>query len=161
MKNNLILFKFIAKYIIGIALGVAGVALAIMLWAKFPFLAKLYVSRVIEVRWIIGFIIIGLFGFILANEAGWSENRRQSRGGKYMNVKLTDEQRKITKNFLDEAKEQKRTLEQWLKTDGKKLKELETFIGQPLISIEVVMDFYKQTLPKIDEEIKRLENELK
>ena len=78
-----------------------------------------------------------------------------------MEGKLTKEQRKIIQKWLDDAKQQKRTIEQWLTAEGKKLKELEDFMGQPITPIRAIMELYKQSLPKLDEEIKKLEDELK
>ena len=78
-----------------------------------------------------------------------------------MEGKLTKEQREIIQKWLADANEQKRTIEQWLMAEGKKLKQLEDFIGQPIIAIRSVMELYKQSLPKLDEEIKNLEAELK
>jgi len=76
-------------------------------------------------------------------------------------VALTNEQREIIQRWLSHAKEQKRTIEQWLKAEGEKLKQFEEFIGQPITPIRAVMELYKQSLPKLDEEIRKLEEELK
>ena len=152
MKNTPSLNKFTVKFIIGIIVGVAGFAFTIMLQVKMPFLANLY-SSYWGIFWTFLFIIIGLLGFYLAKNAGWSV--------KNMDSKLTKEQKKIIEQWLADAKGQKRTIEQWLTAEGKKLKQLEDFIGQPITPIRTVMDLYKQSLPKLDEEIKNLEDELK
>ena len=154
------LIKFTIKFIIGIFVGVAGFALAIMLQVKMPFLTKLYNSSW-GVWWTFLFILIGLLGFYLAKNAGWSKNHREPGGAKCMDGKLTKEQRKIIQKWLADAKEQKRTIEQWLTAESKRLKQLEDFIGQPIVAIRAVMELYKQSLSKLDDEIKSLEDEMK
>ena len=154
------LIKFTIKFIIGILVGVVGFALVIMFQFKLPFLAKLYNSSWAG-GWAFLFIVVWLLGFYLVWKAGWIENHRETGGSNRMDGKLTKEQRKILQKWLEDAKAQKRTLEKWLTAEDNKLKQLEDSIGKPIVPIRVVMDQYRQTLPKLDEEIKNLEDQLK
>ena len=84
MKKTPNLIKFTTKFIIGIVVGVAGIALAIMLWVKLPFLAELYNSSWGVLRWSIAFILIWLLGFLVAIDAGWSKNPKEVKEGQKM-----------------------------------------------------------------------------
>lgn len=72
VMNTPSLIKFTTKFITGITVGIAGVAFAIMLQVKMPFLVALFNSPW-HIVWTVLFIGIGLLGFWLAKDAGWSK----------------------------------------------------------------------------------------
>lgn len=72
-----------------------------------------------------------------------------------------EERQDILKRELDDIKSQKKTVEKWLMAEDKKLSQLEEFMGQQITPIRIVVEMYRQSLPKLDDAIKSLENELK
>lgn len=139
MKRTKSVSEFTVRFVAGVVLGVGGLSLAIMLLVKMPFLER-FASSVWEPFWVFLFMGVGLFGFLLAEGAGWNEDSESKGGDDGMTDKLTEEQRKIVDEWLDEARLQKKSIEQWLTAEGERLKLLEETLGQTIAPIRAAMD---------------------
>lgn len=81
MDNNIKKKPNLFKFVFGIALGVAGFALIVMIWAGMPFLATISDSY-----WRMPFVLVLIgswyLGYYLAKDAGWS-NKKKKRSSRY------------------------------------------------------------------------------